>query len=158
MPENRWDQIDALLGEALERPPDERTAFLRAACGHDSDLYGAVDALLASEHAAATRLGESATTFAAALLDDAFDAAVGRDVQALDACVVRRDDERGRVAARAEERPTLEQVAVGREPQRQPLDDAAWALGDEVEPPHLLVVQDLFRGAGGRAHPSDEPG
>src|SRR5690606_6968708 len=66
---DRWAEIDALFDEALARAPDERTAFLRAACGHDPALYRAVETLLASDEAAERALGEHATTFAARLLD-----------------------------------------------------------------------------------------
>src|SRR5690606_41837564 len=65
---DRWAEIDALFDEALARAPDERTAFLRAACGHDPALYRAVETLLASDEAAERALGEHATTFAARLL------------------------------------------------------------------------------------------
>jgi serine/threonine-protein kinase len=65
----RWAEIDDLFARALDRPLDERTAFLRAACGDDPDLYHAVVALLESDAAAEEALGESATDFAAHLLD-----------------------------------------------------------------------------------------
>lgn len=65
---DRWQQIDTLFAAALERPADERTAFLRASCGQDPSLYHEVLALLASDTEAASVLGESATDFAAPLL------------------------------------------------------------------------------------------
>lgn len=64
----RWAEADALFDSALQRPADERTAFLRAECGDDPDLYHAVIALLESDKAAEHVLGESATTFASGLL------------------------------------------------------------------------------------------
>ncbi|NNF58759.1 MAG: serine/threonine protein kinase [Rhodothermaceae bacterium] len=67
---DRWTEVDALFDAALQRPPDERTAFLRATCGDDPLLYGAVAALLESDAAAAQALGESATEFAARLLEE----------------------------------------------------------------------------------------
>src|SRR5690554_2629811 len=67
-PTARWAEIDALFEQALDRPPDERTAFLRARCGDDPALYHAVTDLLASDAAAEAALGESATAFAANLL------------------------------------------------------------------------------------------
>ena len=67
----RWAEIDDLFARALDRPPDERTAFLRATCGDDPDLYHAVVDLLESDAAAEEALGESATDFAAHLLDEA---------------------------------------------------------------------------------------
>jgi len=67
----RWAEIDDLFARALDRPPDERTAFLRATCGDDPDLYHAVVDLLESDAAAEEALGESATEFAAHLLNEA---------------------------------------------------------------------------------------
>ncbi len=70
LPTARWAEIDTLFEQALDRPPDERTAFLRAVCGHDPVLYEAVTDLLASDAAAETALGESAADFAAHLLGE----------------------------------------------------------------------------------------
>lgn len=67
----RWAEIDALFEQALDRPPDERTAFLRARCGGDPALYHAVTSLLESEAAAERALGEHAADFAVHLLDAA---------------------------------------------------------------------------------------
>ena len=67
----RWAAIDTLFEQALDRPPDERTAFLRAVCGEDPTLYHAVVALLDSDAEAEQALGESATAFASHLLDAA---------------------------------------------------------------------------------------
>lgn len=64
-----WTEVDALFDEALQRPPDERTAWLRIQCGEDAALYQAVATLLANDAAAADALGESATVFAAHLVD-----------------------------------------------------------------------------------------
>ncbi len=66
---DRWQRLDDLLAEALERDPDERTAFLRAACGDDPDLYHAAVALVERAAQAEADFGESATGFAAPLLD-----------------------------------------------------------------------------------------
>ena len=41
-----WQRIKALFGAALERPPAERQAFLREACGPDRSLRGEVESLL----------------------------------------------------------------------------------------------------------------
>ena len=68
---DRWAEIDTLFAEALDRPPDERTAFLRAACGHDPALYHALAALLAADADADAGFGESATDFADHLLREA---------------------------------------------------------------------------------------
>ena len=42
----RWEQIDALFDAALDQPPAERDAFLRARCGDDAELYQSVKELL----------------------------------------------------------------------------------------------------------------
>jgi serine/threonine-protein kinase len=70
LPPERWQQIDTLFAEALDRPPDERSAFLRHACGDDPDLYHAVSQLLDEMDAAAQMLGESVTDFAAPLMPE----------------------------------------------------------------------------------------
>src|SRR5579885_47265 len=43
---HRWQQVDALFHATLERPAEEREAFLRQACGDDLDLYREVESLL----------------------------------------------------------------------------------------------------------------
>jgi eukaryotic-like serine/threonine-protein kinase len=44
----RWQRIDSLFQQALQRPPAERAAYLRDACTDDSDLYREVASLVAS--------------------------------------------------------------------------------------------------------------
>jgi len=43
---DRWQQVAAVCGEALEVPASDRTAFLRARCGDDTALRGEVESLL----------------------------------------------------------------------------------------------------------------
>lgn len=45
----RWQQIEAIVDAALQRPPDDRTDFLAEACGSDSELRREADSLLACE-------------------------------------------------------------------------------------------------------------
>ncbi|HEV8580634.1 MAG TPA: serine/threonine-protein kinase, partial [Thermoanaerobaculia bacterium] len=45
----RWQGMDRLFAEALERPPAERCAFLEVACGGDVALRNAVERLLAAD-------------------------------------------------------------------------------------------------------------
>lgn len=71
-----WTRADALFDEVLQRPPDERTAWLRATCGSDPEVYARVERLLAQEAEAEVALGESATDFAEHLLDS-----VGREAE-----------------------------------------------------------------------------
>ncbi|GAB5536753.1 MAG: hypothetical protein Rubg2KO_30020 [Rubricoccaceae bacterium] len=66
---DRWQRIDGLFTEALDCQPDERTAFLRAACGDDPALYTAVASLVERADRAELDLGESATDYAAPLLE-----------------------------------------------------------------------------------------
>ncbi len=46
MDPERWQQIDKLLGEALEREPRDRRIFLEQACAGDAELRKEVEALL----------------------------------------------------------------------------------------------------------------
>jgi len=48
----RWQQIESLFQEALERDPAERDVWLREACQGDSDLRREVTSLLANHQAA----------------------------------------------------------------------------------------------------------
>jgi eukaryotic-like serine/threonine-protein kinase len=67
-PPERWARIDALFGEALDRPAPERLDFLAAECGEDRELYDAVRSLLEDEAAAGALIGESVTGFVPDLL------------------------------------------------------------------------------------------
>lgn len=60
-----WEQIDALLDEALDRPPEEWAAFLDRECGDRPALRAEVEALLAAEAEAPSFLEQEAMTFAA---------------------------------------------------------------------------------------------
>jgi eukaryotic-like serine/threonine-protein kinase len=46
MKPERWQQLDSLFHEALERAPEERTAFLDEACAGDQQLRKEVAALI----------------------------------------------------------------------------------------------------------------
>src|ERR1700740_1028714 len=48
----RWQQIESLFQEALQRDPAERDAYVREACCGDSDLRREVASLLAHHHEA----------------------------------------------------------------------------------------------------------
>lgn len=50
-PSARWTLIERLFHEAMQKPRQERAAFLDAACGHDSALRGELDSLLAHDGA-----------------------------------------------------------------------------------------------------------
>ena len=46
MTDERWPRVKALFQAAVERPPDERDAFLAAATGDDEALRREVESLL----------------------------------------------------------------------------------------------------------------
>src|SRR5712691_7419977 len=48
MKPERWQQIKALLQAALEREPDQRAAFLAAACADDESLRSDVESFIGS--------------------------------------------------------------------------------------------------------------
>jgi Tol biopolymer transport system component len=49
----RWQQIESLFQQALERDPEKRDAWLREACRGDAELQREVASLLANHHSAA---------------------------------------------------------------------------------------------------------
>jgi eukaryotic-like serine/threonine-protein kinase len=53
---DRWKQVDSLLQAVLERPPEEREAFLRHASAGDQALEREVRSLLASQQQAGSFL------------------------------------------------------------------------------------------------------
>src|SRR5579862_7123245 len=60
-----WKQVDSLLQSALERPPAERTEFLRQACAGDEALEREIRSLLASQQEAGSFLESPAIEVAA---------------------------------------------------------------------------------------------
>ena len=52
MDPERWKQVDRLLQAVLERPPEERDAFLRLACGDDHELERETRSLLTAQQQA----------------------------------------------------------------------------------------------------------
>src|SRR5262249_46295999 len=65
MDSERWKQVDQVLQSALDRPPEEREAFLRQACAGDEALEREVRSLLASERQAGRFLEHPAIEVAA---------------------------------------------------------------------------------------------
>lgn len=49
MPDSDWQRVKVILADALEEPPEERTAFLERSCQGDTTLMREVEALLAQE-------------------------------------------------------------------------------------------------------------
>jgi eukaryotic-like serine/threonine-protein kinase len=65
MDSDRWKQVDNLLHAVLERPPEERDAFLRHACTGDQELEREVRSLLASDQQVGSFLDSPAMEVAA---------------------------------------------------------------------------------------------
>src|SRR5215471_1432514 len=76
MKPERWQHVDQLFQAALERAPEERTAFISEACGDDDSLRREVEALLAADAQAGSLIETPAYAVAAPLI-------VGGDVQSL---------------------------------------------------------------------------
>jgi eukaryotic-like serine/threonine-protein kinase len=68
MDSDRWKQIDSLLQSVLERPPEQRDAFLRRTCGADEALEREVRSLLSSQQQAGSFLESPAMEVAARAL------------------------------------------------------------------------------------------
>ena len=60
MAPERWEKIKQVLGECLERPPEERPAYLDDACAGDLELRREVESLSASYEAAGDMMEEPA--------------------------------------------------------------------------------------------------
>jgi serine/threonine protein kinase/tetratricopeptide (TPR) repeat protein len=78
MPE-KWDQVKELFTSALERDPEERSNFLRQACGADDSLRAEIESLLSSFDDAPTFLEDCP---AADLLSAQSSAIAGRRIGA----------------------------------------------------------------------------
>ncbi|HWQ33662.1 MAG TPA: protein kinase [Blastocatellia bacterium] len=63
----RWQQIEQFWNAALERPPDERAAFLAEACAGDEELRREVESLLRCDDRAGSFIEEPALEIAARL-------------------------------------------------------------------------------------------
>ena len=70
MDSERWKQVDSLLQSVLERPPEERDAFLRQACAGDEALEREVRSVLISQQQAGSFLEKPAIEVAARALGD----------------------------------------------------------------------------------------
>src|SRR5262249_54726886 len=68
MKPERWRQVDQLFQAALERAPEERTAFISEACGVDDSLRREVEALLAADGQAKSFIESPAYAVAAPLI------------------------------------------------------------------------------------------
>jgi serine/threonine protein kinase len=66
MDQERWRRVTELFHAALEREPEERQAFLDAACGEDAGLRRQIELLLAKEENAGSFLETPAIGYTAA--------------------------------------------------------------------------------------------
>jgi TolB-like protein/predicted Ser/Thr protein kinase len=79
MPDARWQRIEQLYHDALERPAEDRLPWLAAACGEDDALRGEIEALMRYDAAVAGALDRSALAVEAeALARDRGDGLLGR--------------------------------------------------------------------------------
>jgi serine/threonine protein kinase/tetratricopeptide (TPR) repeat protein len=82
MDSERWKQVDAVLQAVLDRPPEEREAFLRKSCEGDSALEREVRSLLTSDRELGSFLESPAMEVAArALAKEAGGASASHDFQ-----------------------------------------------------------------------------
>ena len=82
MDSERWKQVDSLLQSVLERPPEEREAFLRQACSGDQALEREVRSLLTAQQEAEGFLDRPAIEVAARALACEREQSCGRRVPA----------------------------------------------------------------------------
>jgi serine/threonine protein kinase/Tol biopolymer transport system component len=71
MKPERWDEIDKVLQSVLERAPEERDAYLDAACAGDEELRERVESVLASHEQAGSLMKEPAFESAGVFAPDA---------------------------------------------------------------------------------------
>jgi len=83
MTPERWQQVESLFQSAFEREPNQRAAFLAAACAGDLSLQSEVESLLAADERAAGVIDSPVFRVAAELfMDDDARSAVGRRIGA----------------------------------------------------------------------------
>src|SRR5207247_6161531 len=70
MTPERWQQVKQIFQSAIERPPDERDAFLARACQDNHALRSEVESLIASYDQADDSIEAMAAEAATEMLDD----------------------------------------------------------------------------------------
>ena len=80
-PDDRWQRIDAVFSDALDRPEPERAAFVRRACAGDAALEAEVLDLLRSGEAASAWWDRAGTVRARLLADVASPESATEDLQ-----------------------------------------------------------------------------
>lgn len=76
----RWSRVEALFHESLERPEQERMAFLRAASAGDTELVESVASMLAEDCRGSSLLDRGLTEIAFEALGDSTDTVSVSDV------------------------------------------------------------------------------
>jgi serine/threonine protein kinase len=82
MTPERWQKIDEVLQATLDRSPQDRVSFLEAACAGDEDLRAEAASLVRAHDEAGDFIEQDAITRDAAVLVDALDDNIGRDIGA----------------------------------------------------------------------------
>src|SRR5215470_2403915 len=70
MTPERWQQVKQVFQSAIERPPDERAAFLAHACAGDPNLRGEVESLISSHDQAGDSIEAIAADAATEMIAD----------------------------------------------------------------------------------------
>ena len=70
MTPERWQQIKQIFQSALERPADERAAFIRSQCDGDETLASEVESLLAAQDRAGSFIEAFPTGEATVAVED----------------------------------------------------------------------------------------
>ena len=82
MTPERWQKVEAVLQEALDRPPQDRVSYLDEACEGDAELKLEASSLIRAYDESGDFIEESAIVEDARLLIDALDHNIGRDIGA----------------------------------------------------------------------------
>ncbi|MGA2078658.1 MAG: serine/threonine-protein kinase [Terriglobia bacterium] len=69
MDQERWERLQSLFHDALDRPQPDRAEFLKAACGGDEGLLAEVEALLQEDASSASVLDRDLNRIARQVLD-----------------------------------------------------------------------------------------
>jgi serine/threonine protein kinase len=82
MTPERWQKVDEVLQAALDRRPQDRVSFLKEACEGDEELRAETASLICAHDEAGDFIEEAAIARDAAILVDALDNNIGRDIGA----------------------------------------------------------------------------
>ena len=82
MTPERWKKVEEVFERALERPPEERRAYLAQVCSDDDALRSQVETLIQSYEKAGSFIESPAVSFESAptLVDDPANAVIGRRI------------------------------------------------------------------------------